>query len=288
MPFVKLDCGILTSTLWMDRAAREVFITALLMAEPVEFDEPIEEVATRTLDHTGWSAPPGWYGFVPAAGVGIIRNAGLDREAGMDALERLAAPDEDSRSREFEGRRMIRISGGYLILNYMKYRDRDYTGAERQRRYRKRKQGQRNGVTDDSNGVTSRLVTQAEAEAELEAKEEPDQSSQEFDEIRAAYPKRAGGDRLKDARSAYRARLREGAAHEAILDGVKRYAAFCEATDKVGTPYVQQLATFLGTNRGYLELWTPPRKVETPAERRQREAREKMAAWAKGESNANQ
>jgi hypothetical protein len=167
MPFVKLDCGILTSTLWMDRIAREVFITALLMAEPAEFDEPIEEIATRSLDHTGWVAPPGWYGFVPAASVGIIRHASIDLEPGMEALVRLASPDENSRSHEHEGRRMIRIDGGFLILNYMKYRDRDYTGAERQRRYRERvKVRNSNAVTQPRNTVTSRPVTQAEAEAE--------------------------------------------------------------------------------------------------------------------------
>ena len=95
MPFVKLDCGILRSTLWMDRDAREVFITALLMAEPVEYSEPLPEIATRSLDYTGWVAPPGWYGFVPAANVGIIHAAMIEREAGMAALEKLAAPDTE-------------------------------------------------------------------------------------------------------------------------------------------------------------------------------------------------
>jgi hypothetical protein len=168
MPFVKLDCGILTSTLWMDRVAREVFITALLMAEPAEFDAPIPEISTRTLDYTGWEAPAGWYGFVPAASVAIIRHAGIDSDPGMEALERLSGPDENSRSHEFGGRRMIRINGGYLVLNYMKYRDRDYTGAERQRRYRKR-QAERNAVTQSSNTVTSRVVTHLEAEAEADS-----------------------------------------------------------------------------------------------------------------------
>ena len=37
MAFVKLDTGILKSTLWMEMAQRNVFLTALLMAEPREF-----------------------------------------------------------------------------------------------------------------------------------------------------------------------------------------------------------------------------------------------------------
>jgi hypothetical protein len=39
MPFVKLDCGILDSSVWVDRPQRDLFITALLMAQPFELDE---------------------------------------------------------------------------------------------------------------------------------------------------------------------------------------------------------------------------------------------------------
>src|SRR5271169_568679 len=98
MPFVKLDCGILDSTLWFDRNAREVFLTALLMAGPMTFAEAIEEIGPRSLTTTGWSAPPGDYGFVSAAGSGIIRRAGLELEEGMAALERLSLPEENSRT----------------------------------------------------------------------------------------------------------------------------------------------------------------------------------------------
>ena len=170
MAYVKLDCGMLTSTIWMDRQAREVFITALLMAEPAQFDEPIQEIATRSLDYTGWVAPSGWYGFVPAANVGIIRFAGLAEEEGLQALERLASPDLGSRSQKFEGRRLIRVDHGYLVLNYDFYRQKDHTAAERQRRFRERKALR---VMSLTSRVTSRDVTQAEAEAKAKAKKLP-------------------------------------------------------------------------------------------------------------------
>src|SRR3990167_7998881 len=84
--------------------------------------------------------PPGWYGFVPAAGIGIIRRALVtDLEAGMVALEQLGSPEPESRSQEFEGRRLVRVDGGYVALNYDKYRERDLSAADRQRRYRIRK-----------------------------------------------------------------------------------------------------------------------------------------------------
>tara|TARA_R110000868_G_scaffold58139_3_gene179646 strand:- start:882 stop:1337 length:456 start_codon:yes stop_codon:yes gene_type:complete len=138
MPFVKLDCGILNSTLWIDRAAREIFITALLMAEPFEVRSPLETLNVYDIKPAQFKVPPGWYGFVPAAGPGIVRMAGLDRKEGMEALERLGAPESESRSPEYDGRRMVRISGGYIILNFTKYREKDSTTAERSKRWRER------------------------------------------------------------------------------------------------------------------------------------------------------
>lgn len=143
MAFVKLDEGILNSTLWFDRDLREVFITALLMAgAPREFREPLKQLELVGSKYTGFEAPEGWYGFVAAAGIGILKLAGVEREPGMEALRRLGEPESESRSPDFDGRRMIRVAGGFIILNYMKYRDKDYTAAERQRRLRERKRAQ--------------------------------------------------------------------------------------------------------------------------------------------------
>ena len=140
MPFVKLDTGILNSTLWVEREQREVFITALLMAMPFELREPAPQL--RATDHgiepTGFEVPPGWYGFVSAAGPGIVRMAMGDFEAGMAALAKLGEPDPESRTGDFDGRRLVRVDGGYIVLNFMKYRDKDATAADRSKRYRQR------------------------------------------------------------------------------------------------------------------------------------------------------
>jgi len=172
MAFVKLDCGILNSTLWVEREPRDVFITALLMAQPIEIREPMPQFEVRSLEQTGFVVPPGWYGFVQAAGPGIVRMSMADQAAGMDALEKLGAPDPESRSSDFEGRRLVRVDGGYVVLNYMKYRDKDMGAAVRSARYRERKAQQASAsVTRDTNTVTrdaSRSVTKEEAEAEEE------------------------------------------------------------------------------------------------------------------------
>lgn len=165
MPFVKLDTRILQSTLWFERDARELFITALLMAEPREIMEPALQLKVDAIEETGFVVPPGWYGFVPAAGIGIIRQAGIDRDAGMKALEELGSPDKESRSSDFEGRRLVRVDGGYVILNYIKYRERDTTSANRNRRWRQKQREQKEARIAElrsANVTTQRNETQDE------------------------------------------------------------------------------------------------------------------------------
>ena len=138
MAFVKLDCGILDSTIWFDPDARILFITAMLMAAPYELTESVPAIAIRTLDQTGFVVPPGWYGRIKASGIGIISRskAPITEEQGLSALERLASPEPVSSSVEFEGRRLVRVDGGFLVLNFAKYREKDHTAAERSKRYR--------------------------------------------------------------------------------------------------------------------------------------------------------
>jgi hypothetical protein len=172
MPFVKLDTRILDSTLWLDAPASRVFITALLMAEPWDLTEPMEQLEVRTLAKTGFVVPPGWYGWIAAAGIGIIRRSMLSDAEGYAALEALGSADCESRSPDFDGRRLVRVDGGYIVLNYMKYRERDYTSAERSKRYRERKTALiPQSVTSLHRGVTPshRDITQAEAEADADA-----------------------------------------------------------------------------------------------------------------------
>ncbi len=99
----------------------------------------MEQMEIRSLNKTGFVVPPGWYGFVPAASVGIIRQAGIDPEIGLSALERLGAPELESRTPDFDGRRLVRVDGGFIALNFARYRDKDHTAAERSRRYRAKK-----------------------------------------------------------------------------------------------------------------------------------------------------
>lgn len=166
MAFVKLDTGLLRSSLWVDRDHRSLFLTALLMAEPFEVKEPMPAIEIRSLKATGFVVPPGWYGFIRAAGVGIVRTDGMEKDAGLDALEALGQPDPESRSQDHEGRRLVRVDGGFIALNYFKYRDRDYTAADRMRRLRERRKAQAVEAEPDTpnDRDVRRNDTQAEAE----------------------------------------------------------------------------------------------------------------------------
>jgi len=144
MGYAKVDTQILDSSLWLGSDEMKlVFVTALLMARPRRFDEPVRQIAMDSLDETGYEVAPDEYGFVAAAGAAIVARSGVqDPEAGMDGLVRLCLPEPNSRSVEFEGRRMMRVQGGFVVLNMMRFRNYDYTEADRQKRSREKKKEQ--------------------------------------------------------------------------------------------------------------------------------------------------
>jgi hypothetical protein len=98
----------------------------------------------------------------------------------------------------------------------------------------------------------------------------------EFEEFWNAYPKRTGNNPKHKARQAWNARRKDGHAPEAMLFGARRYAAFCEATNRTGTQYVQMASTFLGKDLSFLETWEAP-QPELPSHIAAIEARRKRA-----------
>ena len=84
-------------------------------------------------------------GFVRAAASAIAREAGIPADVARRALELFSSPDDESRTPDNQGKRIEKVDGGYRVLNYEKYRERDYTAAERMRRKRERDRVTRNG-----------------------------------------------------------------------------------------------------------------------------------------------
>lgn len=261
MAYVKLDCDILDSSLWVeDLTVRVVFITMLAMADSE--------------------------GFCRATAPGIARRGNMLLADVRVALEVLQQPDPDSRTPARDGRRIQRMDGGYLVLNYLLYRDKDFGAALRMRRYRERQRIQQlnDSVTRNvtpKDHVLHRNVTQGEGEGEGEEAKEgytpvssatpscSQNSSQVtdtvdraqkparpttranrygegFESLWAERPRRDGADPKDRAHRAWSARLRGGATPEAMLEGLRRYRAWCEARDMPGTRFVMLTATFLG------------------------------------------
>ena len=143
--YTKLFGSILESTVWMeDLATKVVWITLLAMADQD--------------------------GNIEASVPGLAKRAGVERFDCERALAIFLAPDPDSRTPEFEGRRLVAIHGGWHLLNHAVYRHRASMdevrekGAARQRKYIEKKRG---GVSSVSMTKTDDI---AEAEAEAEAK----------------------------------------------------------------------------------------------------------------------
>lgn len=73
--------------------------------------------------------------IVEASLPGLARAANLTVEETKKALRELMSPDPDSRTKDEEGRRVVKVEGGWLIVNGNKYRD-ILTESERRERNR--------------------------------------------------------------------------------------------------------------------------------------------------------
>jgi hypothetical protein len=92
------------------------------------------------------------------------------------------------------------------------------------------------------------------------AKRQAAECSEEFEAIWSAYPRKPGMSR-SNALKAFSARISEGIDPEAVLSGVRAYAAYVVA---MGTEpqYVKSPETFLGPGKHWESDWTPPRPTQ--------------------------
>jgi hypothetical protein len=146
--YTKLFGTIVTSTVWQEDAETKViWITLLALVDK--------------------------NGVVEATIPGIAHIAKVSIEKVEQAMNKFLSPDHYSRSSEFEGRRIEKVDGGYLILNYSKYRAK-MRSEERQEYQRKYMQNyrQKNPVNSNVNFVSQVNQNKPIAEAKAEAKAE--------------------------------------------------------------------------------------------------------------------
>jgi hypothetical protein len=140
--FTKLFNTIVTSTIWReDDKVRIVWITMLAIADA--------------------------YGIVNASIPGLAAVANVSLESTEAAIKNLESPDRYSRTKDFEGRRIKSIDGGWQILNYQKYRE--MLSEEERKEYQAKwiANKRRQKSTVDKSRKKSTLSTQAEAEEEV-------------------------------------------------------------------------------------------------------------------------
>jgi len=114
--------------------------------------------------------------------------------------------------------------------------------------------------------------------------------SSEFEGAWQAYPKRSGANNKSAAWKAWCARVKAGVASETMVAGVRRYAAYVQATGKCGTEYVKQAATFFGPDHHFDEVWdipaTPQRQTSTQQKHNGFDSRDygqtQTPAWGRG------
>ena len=105
--FTKLDSGIVRSSIWMEPIATRVVWIAFL----------------ATCDKNG---------FVAASRSGMEHISNVPHDEFESAMRALESADPDSRTPDNDGRRIEKVSGGWIILNYALYRDKQYKSERRE------------------------------------------------------------------------------------------------------------------------------------------------------------
>lgn len=78
--------------------------------------------------------------------------------------------------------------------------------------------------------------------------------AEQFEEVWAAYPKRAGSSKA-DSLKAWKARIKAGATPDEILDGVWRYAKYV-AANRTEDRFIKQPQTFFGPGDHFRSEWS--------------------------------
>jgi hypothetical protein len=73
-------------------------------------------------------------GIINASVPGLAVRAGVSLRACQEGLTCFLSPDPFSRTKDFEGRRIEEVDGGWHVLNFMKYRERQPGDRERERK----------------------------------------------------------------------------------------------------------------------------------------------------------
>ena len=240
MGFTKLDSGIVDSSIWSEpNATRVVWITMLAKSDQ--------------------------NGYVACSYPGLLRASNVTKEEFEIAIEALESPDKYSRTQDFEGRRIEKIEGGWLILNHEKYRlhndlQREKT-KERVKKYRELKK-ECNALQPLRNvTVTLPSVSVSVSASASESVSTPSSLVlSSFEEFWKAYPKKVGkGNAIKS--------WGKIKAPKEILELIKNALAWQTKTEqwaKDNGQYIPMPSTYLNGQRWLDESTEKGYQRETP------------------------
>jgi len=98
MSFIKAHCELVSSSVWEGPYHHRIAWTALMVTCGTDGISPVTEAS-------------------------LYRVANITKEEADDAIRAFTSPDPKSRTPDYDGRRIERVSGGFKLLNYFKYRD---------------------------------------------------------------------------------------------------------------------------------------------------------------------
>lgn len=115
MGWSKLHDNIVDSSIWEEDLATRVLWVSILAIKDID-------------------------GFIVHTVGSLARRANISKEQCKDSLEILCGPDPESKSKEYDGARLIKTDDGWFVVNHNKYKaNSKEMSAERSRKYRAKK-----------------------------------------------------------------------------------------------------------------------------------------------------
>ena len=229
--FTKLHQAILHSSVWSEpHHVRVVWVSMLAMANAD--------------------------GVVEASVSGLARAANVTLAECREALELLMGPDDESRDGT-SGERVARVDGGFYLLNYSNYRDRQTKQqAAAADRMRKKRAEQRGDASVRERSQTCEPVTPSSTEAEAEAEAEKKKARK-----RAATPLARPDDVDEQVWKDWRAHRRRKSATVSVtvLDGLRKQAVLAKIS--LQEAMVMQVANGW---QGFQAAWVEHLKKDEP------------------------
>lgn len=243
--FTKLFSDIITSSIWSeDDKTRLMWITLLASADPT--------------------------GYVSGSVPGMAAIARMTLQDAEKSIAALCAPDQYSRSKEYDGRRIMETEGGWLILNYLKYRQkRDPERRREQNRLAQQRWRERHCVSKNK-PKSARVSLRQKSEdrynpltplkgGKVSARDSSKDTDTGFNRFWMIYPKKVA---KKDTQRAWQKLKPSARLIKTLLADVER-RKLTEQWTREGGRFIPNAATYLNGER-WKDAITPAPEASAP------------------------